>query len=271
MTDPIDTMFEQRFGSIGKRPVQGAGSPLAHRGAGTPQGTIPAPARLAPPRFEQWGDAALMALSRDTRAWITEGPDGPVGDWTDSRVHALLLYYLARNINAPDPRVVFPLQQPPRVLEIGVRHGVTTLALLHAMAETGGTLHSVEIDEQWAKAATKEVERAGLQAQWRLNVCSSDAFAASYSDSVEFDLIWIDGDHGLEQVTKDVDNFAPMVRRGGILALHDYYSQPWPCDPPVCPPFPSYASVPVEKLRASGEWEVFVVPFSYGVALCRKL
>ena len=275
MTDEIDDMLEQRFGNIGKRPMLGTGPPPAHRGAeASLQSVHSAPPGLLnqtpPPRFEQWSDAALFALSRDTRAWIIEGPEGPVGDWTDSRAHVLTLYTIARNINSPDPRI---LGKPPLCLEIGIRHGVTTLALLHAMRETGGTLFSVEIDEAWAKAALSEVERAGLESQWQMRVTGSDDFADMWrkANGPQFDFIWIDGDHGLEQVTKDADNFAPMVRRGGILAFHDYYSQPYPCDPPVCPPFPSYASVPVEKLRASGEWEVFVMPFSYGVALCRKL
>lgn len=37
----------------------------------------------------------------------------------------------------------------------------------------------------------------------------------------EFDLAFIDGDHSYDGVHADFDAYAPMVRRGGIIAFHD--------------------------------------------------
>ena len=34
--------------------------------------------------------------------------------------------------------------------------------------------------------------------------------------------VWIDGDHSLEQVKKDIDNYMPKIEKGGILGGHDY-------------------------------------------------
>lgn len=36
-----------------------------------------------------------------------------------------------------------------------------------------------------------------------------------------FDLLFIDGDHELEGVRRDVEMYGPLVRDGGLLALHD--------------------------------------------------
>lgn len=267
--DPITQLYQARFGSLGTRPVVAPASRA-------PVAVPPAPPPVPP--HSEWTDATLVALSRDTRAWIRENPDGgEIGDWYDARPHTTLLYYLAKWINWPDPRAPRPAK-PPLCLEIGVRHGVTTLALAQAMKEADGLLVSVEIDQKWADAAAKEIARAELGKWWNCSVTSSDEFFAAQDENCPlFDLIWIDGDHGEAQSRKDIENYSQLLRPGGIIACHDYYSLPWPCDPPICPPFPSFVSGPVEELRAARkpdgtpEWEVFVVPFAFGVALCRKL
>ena len=35
------------------------------------------------------------------------------------------------------------------------------------------------------------------------------------------DLLFLDGDHSLQGVTRDFDMYAPLVREGGVIALHD--------------------------------------------------
>jgi predicted O-methyltransferase YrrM len=212
----------------------------------------------------------LLALSRDTRAFINTGPDGKsVDDWFDVRAHGPILYALARNINWPDPRAPRPLR-PPLCLEIGVRHGVSTLNLLHAMREANGRLVSLECDPDWARAAADVIERAQLTPWWDLRIQRSDDFdCATLGRPLDF--LLIDGDHGLDQVRKDVERFVPQVRPGGLIALHDYYSKPWPCDPPIQPPFPSYVSAAVEQLRQTGCYEILTLPFSFGLTLVRVL
>lgn len=254
--DDVSDLYATRFGSLGMRPIRRSAA------------TQPDPPKELPP-VQSWGDASLIELSRDTRSVIRENPEGgEIGDWYDSRPHTTLLYYLAKWVNWPDPRARAPVTAP-MFLEIGVRHGVTTLALLQAAKETGGVLVSVEIDPVWADAARKEVQRAGLEPWWICEVASSDDFFARWEG--QFDLAWIDGDHGLDQSTKDIQNAARHLRQNGMLVAHDYYSLPWPCDPPACPPFPSFVSEPIEALRKTGDWEICVMPFSFGAAVCRKI
>lgn len=56
----------------------------------------------------------------------------------------------------------------------------------------------------------------------------------AFSHEVEFakgfkaDLIFIDGAHDYESVKADIDRYAPHVKRGGILAGHDYHAKKFP-------------------------------------------
>jgi len=41
----------------------------------------------------------------------------------------------------------------------------------------------------------------------------------------KIDMLFIDGDHSIETVRSDSDNFFPCLKSGGILALHDHGNQ----------------------------------------------
>jgi predicted O-methyltransferase YrrM len=41
----------------------------------------------------------------------------------------------------------------------------------------------------------------------------------------EIDFVFIDGDHSFEQVLRDLRNYAEKVKKGGIVAGHDYIHQ----------------------------------------------
>lgn len=216
-----------------------------------------------------WTDADLFALTRDTRPWGNSiERESPIGDFFDSRPHLLQLYSIAKSVNWMDPTWPAPVV-PPRCVEIGVREGVTTMALLHAMRETGGQLISLECDPDAAAMATRFVEQAERQAWWRLVVERSERFAADCPTPI--DLLWIDGDHSEEQVRMDVAGYAPKVRVNGFIAFHDYFSDPGCLAAPVSGGFPSGVSVVVEELRATGNYEVIVYPWAFGLAVCRRL
>jgi hypothetical protein len=42
------------------------------------------------------------------------------------------------------------------------------------------------------------------------------------------DFLHIDGDHMFDSVVMDLVVWAPKVRKGGVIALHDYFSLKWP-------------------------------------------
>jgi predicted O-methyltransferase YrrM len=40
-------------------------------------------------------------------------------------------------------------------------------------------------------------------------------------DDRKVDFLFIDGDHTYEGVTRDFEMYSPLVKRGGIIAIHD--------------------------------------------------
>lgn len=48
---------------------------------------------------------------------------------------------------------------------------------------------------------------------------TSDDCAKIIPDNLDF--VYVDGDHSYEQVKKDIQNYFPKIRKGGILAGHD--------------------------------------------------
>lgn len=209
-----------------------------------------------------WDDGHLMALTRDTSWWC------PAGDWNDSRSHLLVLYTIAKWVCWPNPTWSVPAV-PPVAVEIGVREGPSTVAILHAMRETGGKLISLECDAGSAAIATTLVNRAGLAPWWELHIVRSEQWAPYAPAALDF--LWIDGDHHEDQVRADVRDYASRVRLNGMVALHDYWSDPACFGSPQGGPFPSDVSVVIEEMRASGQWEILTLPWSFGLTLCRKV
>jgi predicted O-methyltransferase YrrM len=48
--------------------------------------------------------------------------------------------------------------------------------------------------------------------------------AATWPKGLAVDLLFIDADHAYDSVSADWRNWSPFVRKGGIVAFHDYYS-----------------------------------------------
>lgn len=197
-----------------------------------------------------WDDAALVALTRDTSVWT------PAGDWYDVRGHLLLLYNCAKWINWPNPSSPLPSKKTICV-EIGVREGVSSLALLHAMQETGGQLVSVDCDEDGTKAAIDGIERAGLSKWWDFHCITSDQFASDVLPGLgKIDMLWIDGCHRIDQVRKDAENYVPSVRVGGLVFFHDTANAD-----------ASGPNTVVAELIETGKYYAFTFPWSCGCSV----
>ncbi len=242
-----------RFGNEGKTPTPSEMARVATRWP-----------VLGEPPAEPWTDQHLFDLTRSTAWWAQPVAD----DWYDSRPHLLMIYSCAKWVCWPDPRTSKPLWQP-RCLEIGVRHGTSSMALLHAMRETDGMLTSLEMDPEWCEKAMERVRHFGLNPWWQLHCVNSNDFAAIFGERL--DLLFIDSAHEAAQVRQDVEHYLPLVRQHGLVLLHDYWSKPWPCEPPVQPPFPSEVSIVVEELRATGRVELVTLPWSFGLTIGRVL
>jgi hypothetical protein len=102
------------------------------------------------------------------------------------------------------------------VLELGVRGGNSTAALLAGVEDRGGTVWSVDVDPVCAQVF------AG-HPQWRFACADSRDVDAVLAVGLpdQLDLLFIDTLHEYDQVTSELELWAPRVRAGGRILLHD--------------------------------------------------
>jgi hypothetical protein len=55
-----------------------------------------------------------------------------------------------------------------------------------------------------------------------LRMISDQAYTVLQDYDQFFDFIFIDGLHTYEQLKKDLDNYSTIIKRGGVIACHDY-------------------------------------------------
>lgn len=115
--------------------------------------------------------------------------------------HLLTLYSLTVGLKAQ------------RVVEIGV--GGTTRTLRAALARTGGELYSCDADRtRWEPLARENRDP-------RFHLCLEDSRRFIASLQGPFDLVLHDGAHDVTQVTWDLEHLWPLVRRYGLVCVHD--------------------------------------------------
>ncbi len=102
-----------------------------------------------------------------------------------------------------------------RILELGTRSGDSTLALLLAAKEIGGSLMSVDI-EPCPEAQARVVE-AGLSDYWTFVL--TDDLALEWRDPI--DHLFIDTSHRYEHTLEELRKYEPFVVPGGVVTLHD--------------------------------------------------
>jgi cephalosporin hydroxylase len=121
--------------------------------------------------------------------------------------------------------------KPVTVVEIGSYKG-GTLACWAAVAQPSAVIVGIDMPFPWvdkpAVAASIGRVRAMLRPAQRLTVMAADSHDAATLAGLRealagapIDVLWIDGDHTYDGVRQDVEMYAPLVRPGGIVALHD--------------------------------------------------
>ncbi|MFW6027681.1 MAG: class I SAM-dependent methyltransferase [bacterium] len=116
------------------------------------------------------------------------------------------------------------VEPPRRVCEIGAGRG-GNLFLIAQMSDPAA--HFISIDIRFSFARPNCLARLG-KARQRIDCVEADSQSAATRDRVEsllsghsLDLLFIDGDHSYAGVKRDFDLYYPLVRSGGLVALHD--------------------------------------------------
>jgi predicted O-methyltransferase YrrM len=126
---------------------------------------------------------------------------------TDISEHLMTLYMLTRQMRLLN------------ILELGVRTGESTVALLLAAKDIGGTVTSIDIVD--CPEARSKVDSLGLSKWWRF--VKGDDLEVEWHVSI--DHLFIDTAHTYEQTLKELQRFEPQVRNG-IITLHDIVAFP---------------------------------------------
>jgi len=143
---------------------------------------------------------------------------------SDINEHLMFLYKLVAESNAQ------------KIVELGVRGGNSTCALVIAASQTGGFVTSVDHGRgarysrqpvSWdalEQTSTLITGKLSLGSYWSLVVKDDIAFAREYDDEV--DVLMIDTGHSYEQTKKELAAWGDKVVFGGFIILHDTVSFP---------------------------------------------
>lgn len=104
------------------------------------------------------------------------------------------------------------------VLELGVRGGESTIALLYAMRENGGHLTSIDADNCFN--ARVRVDTAGLLPHWTM--IQGDDMAVPWEKHVG--MMFVDTSHTYAHTLAELKKFEPLVER--YILMHDTVSHP---------------------------------------------
>lgn len=103
----------------------------------------------------------------------------------------------------------------PTVIELGVRGGESTCALLAACHATGGTLYSCDI------AAPSVPAEWYTMPEWHFMQGDSVSEAVLSWMPSKADVIFIDTSHTYDQTVKELESYVPRLSKGAIMLMHD--------------------------------------------------
>ena len=98
------------------------------------------------------------------------------------------------------------------VLQIGLGHWGSTHFILSLLVDH---ITTVEYDEEFINRYQPEMDMSFE------TVLHGDSTVICDEIDQQFDVVFIDGNHSYEYVKKDLENYYPKVKDGGIVALHD--------------------------------------------------
>lgn len=176
----------------------------------------------------------------------------------DSDRHVLTCFAMAVQVGAQ------------RILELGVRTGNTTLPFLCAARETGGMVHSVDLDP------TTFICPDDLRVYWKFHQSDAIAWLEQARDSqAKYDLVYIDDWHAYDHVARELDIISDMITPSSIILLHDlmysnaqpdYRSDPFSQDPQWAGGGPYRAVAELDPAI----WEWATIPVNHGLTILRR-
>ncbi len=116
-------------------------------------------------------------------------------DQSDINEHLMTLYFIAKEFDCKN------------ILELGVRTGKSTTALLKAASEIGGHLISIDIND------------CNIFEDSHWTFIQSDDLDVDWNEPI--DLLFIDAKHTYSHLTAELEKFEPFVGKDGFIIIHD--------------------------------------------------
>lgn len=117
--------------------------------------------------------------------------------------------------------------QPSKMIEFGVNEGITAIAVLTNFPDIEKYIgidvefsHQLELPEQQYEVPKEPGRLVKDDPRFKLILRKDDD--KDISGMSDFDVAFIDGDHGKQHVIQDYKLAKQLVREGGIIIFHDY-------------------------------------------------
>jgi predicted O-methyltransferase YrrM len=184
----------------------------------------------------------------------------------------LLVHALVRNI------------RPTRVIETGSFVGISTIWIAAALLENGdgGELHYFDrfepmetgpwrpevLDGDRRAFVQDQLRRAGLDEFVHLHAGDSPDQIRKAAERIgRTEFVFLDADHSVEGVARDLRAAEPLIPTGGHILLHDVY--PEHCNNHG----PRFAADHANRIGAGRyqHCDLYLAPVNYGLALLRRV
>lgn len=143
-----------------------------------------------------------------------------------------------------------------KVIELGTRTGVSTIAWLYALEQTGGHLWSVDIDAK---------PPIGDYPHWTFIQGDDCRPEIQVQLPTQADIVFIDTSHHYEHTLRELRGYRPFVKPGGLIVCHDTeLPQPegMPASDPLYP-----VKTAIEKFIAETGFRWLNVPECWGLGI----
>ncbi len=113
-----------------------------------------------------------------------------------------------------------------KILEIGFGNGSTNTILNKFF-----NFEQIVVIDNFSASTSNSTLVANLRNKNMIILCgdsTSEICIKNAKNMGPFDLVFIDGNHQEPYVGKDFENFESMIKKNGVIALHDIASKEWP-------------------------------------------
>lgn len=117
------------------------------------------------------------------------------------------------------------MKHPPRVLEIGVDRGVTTIPLVVALASAHEDFFYLGVDVNVQESTTLTLRYLGggvSRCTFLMQANSLDLLPKLLDQELTFDLVLLDGDHNYHTVSTELGYIGKLMKPDGIIVVDDY-------------------------------------------------